>query len=948
MNIITLDFETYWAQNYTLKKLTTEEYIKSDLFQIIGVGIKVNDAETKWHTGTESQLKRDLAVYDWANSILVCHNTMFDGAILSWVLGIDAHLYADTLSMARALLGTEVGGSLATLANHFSLGVKGTEVMDAKDKRLEDFNEIELSKYGDYCKNDVDLTYDLFNVLIKTFPYSELSLIDMTLRMFIHPMLKIDTTILTDRLYAVQDEKQLMLSALQHKLKCESEEDVRKILASSPKFSKVLEELGVTVPMKENAKGKLIPALAKNDLGFLELLEHENPFVQQLCTVRLGTKSTIEESRLERIIGVGERNNNYLPIPLKYYGAHTGRWSGLDAINMQNLPSRDKKKKALKNSIIAPDEYVVINCDSSQIEARVLAWLAGQEDVVNQFANAEDVYSIFASKIYNRTISKADPVERFVGKTCLAEGTLILTEYGEIPIEKITLEDRVWDGLEWVNHKGLIYQGEKNVITYDGLTATEDHGVFTKQGAIPFGLASSRMEKLVRTGVNGKAIRVSTNYFKQNRTPREEHIRVCKMYKLWNRKMDIERQLITRKNKWMSVMFPNKIKTFKNFRTQVRRNYSKMQQPSKQTLQRLWWTGDQMQFCFEDGVYFMGREKLTTQRLQRGRNRPNRQQWRLFQNKFTFGNQTTTSSKSTQYTICNVEREQNTYFAVERKPLQTNVNTTQIHSSWFNRRRNNTEGVGFGKWQMQKLEGNKRKVRVYDIADAGPRKRYTANGKLVLNCILGLGYGTGAAKLQHTLKTQPPGADLTEDECKDIVKLYRTANNKITDLWKTGDAVIKDLAGDWDKNYDFLTNTTIGKQDYYYGEHKCLKVTKYGIKLPNGMLIRYPKLHLNTEESKSYYAYKSRDGIKSLWGGALVENVVQALARIIVGEQMIIINERYRVCLTVHDAAVCVVKETELEEALEFITGVMSVPPTWAKGLPIACEAGYGKSYGDC
>lgn len=632
MNIITLDFETYWAQNYTLKKLTTEEYIKSELFQIIGVGVKVNDAETKWYTGTESQLKRDLAVYDWSNSILVCHNTMFDGAILSWVLGIDAHLYADTLSMARALLGTEVGGSLATLANHFSLGVKGTEVMDAKDKRLEDFSEIELSKYGDYCRNDVDLTYDLFNVLIKTFPPTELSLIDMTLRMFIHPMLKIDTTILTDRLYEVQDEKQLMLSALQHKLKCESEEDVRKILASSPKFSKVLEELGVTVPMKTNAKGKEIPALAKNDLGFLELLEHENPFVQQLCTVRLGTKSTIEESRLERIIGVGERNNNYLPIPLKYYGAHTGRWSGLDSINMQNLPSRDKKKKALKNSIIAPDGYVVINCDSSQIEARVLAWLAGQEDVVNQFANAEDVYSIFASKIYNRTISKADPVERFVGKTC----------------------------------------------------------------------------------------------------------------------------------------------------------------------------------------------------------------------------------------------------------------------------------------------------------------------------ILGLGYGTGAAKLQHTLKTQPPGANLTEDECKDIVKLYRTANNKITDLWKTGDAVIKDLAGDWDKNYDFLTNTTTGKQDYYYGEHKCLKVTKYGIKLPNGMLIRYPKLHLNTEESKSYYAYKSRDGMKSLWGGALVENVVQALARIIVGEQMIIINERYRVCLTVHDAAVCVVKETELEEALEFITGVMSVPPAWAKGLPIACEAGYGKSYGDC
>ena len=628
--IITLDFETYWAQNYTLRKLTTEEYIKSDMFQIIGVGIKVDNHDTEWHTGTENQLKQQLAKYDWANAMLVCHNTMFDGAILKWVLDIEPNLYIDTLSMARAYHGIDVGGSLASLAIKYNLGVKGTEVIDAKDKRLEEFSVKDLAQYGEYCKNDVELTYSLFKILIADFPHTELSLIDMTLRMFTHPMLKVDDGILVERLEEVQREKQEMLSALQNRLECESEEDVRKILASSIKFGKLLEDFGAVVPMKENAKGKLIPALAKNDLGFIELSENEDPFIQQLCAVRLGTKSTIEESRLERFIGIGKRNKGSLPIPLKYYGAHTGRWSGQDSINAQNLPSRDKKKKALKNSIIADDGYVVINCDSSQIEARVLAWLAGQDDVTEQFANNEDVYSVFASKIYDRTISKANPTERFVGKTC----------------------------------------------------------------------------------------------------------------------------------------------------------------------------------------------------------------------------------------------------------------------------------------------------------------------------VLGLGYGTGSAKLQHTLKTQPPGADLDDDKCKDIVKLYRSVNNKITDLWKEGDDVIKDLAN-W-KQFNFVTNKDESKDPYYYGEHKCLLVTKEGIQLPNGLYIRYPQLHLNTEEAKSFYTYKSRAGMKSLWGGALVENVVQALARIIVGEQMIIINERYRVGLTVHDAAVCVVKESELEEALEFIIGVMSVPPAWAKGLPIACEAGYGKSYGDC
>ena len=153
--------------------------------------------------------------------------------------------------------------------------------------------------------------------------------------------------------------------------------------------------------------------------GFIALTEHEDPFIQQLCAVRLGTKSTIEESRIERFIHVGARNRGKLPIPLKYYGAHTGRWAGSDKVNFQNLPSRDKKKKALKNAVVAPDEHVVINCDSSQIEARMLAWLAGQGDVVQQFAKGEDVYSIFASKIYGRDISKKDPIERFVGKTCI-------------------------------------------------------------------------------------------------------------------------------------------------------------------------------------------------------------------------------------------------------------------------------------------------------------------------------------------------------------------------------------------------------------------------------------------------------------------------------------------------------------------------------------------------
>jgi DNA polymerase len=223
-------------------------------------------------------------------------------------------------------------------------------------------------------------------------------------------------------------------------------------------------------------------------------------------------------------------------------------------------------------------------------------------------------------------------------------------------------------------------------------------------------------------------------------------------------------------------------------------------------------------------------------------------------------------------------------------------------------------------------------TKIYDrpISKENPVERFV--GK---TCILGLGYGTGALKLQHTLKTQPPGAVVTEDEAKSYVDTYRNTNDKVIQLWRDGDKAIADLAN-WE-----------GKP-YYYGKHKCLKITKEGVHLPNGLMIRYPDLKLNTNESKSQYEYKSRKGPVSLWGGSLVENVVQALARIIVGEQMIKINEKYRVALTVHDAAVIVVPEAEKNEALAYIVECMSTPPAWASGLPVTCEAKYAQTYGEC
>ena len=183
---------------------------------------------------------------------------------------------------------------------------------------------------------------------------------------------------------------------------------------SNPKFAELLKSHGVIPPTKISpTTGKETLAFAKSDEEFKKLLEHENETVQALVSARLGVKSTIEETRTARFINIAMRGT--MPIPLRYYAAHTGRWGGDDKVNMQNLP----RNSPLKDAICAPTGYTMIDCDLSQIEARTLAWLAEEHDLVEAFDRGDDVYKIMASSIYGKPVDKIDKGERFVGKTTI-------------------------------------------------------------------------------------------------------------------------------------------------------------------------------------------------------------------------------------------------------------------------------------------------------------------------------------------------------------------------------------------------------------------------------------------------------------------------------------------------------------------------------------------------
>lgn len=620
MDIIALDIETYYDKDYSLTKLTTEQYIRNPLFEVIMVGIRMPDENKFVLTGTHEEIKWQLDRIDWSQYAVVAHNAMFDASILSWVFGINPKVWLDTLSMSRAMFGGK-GNSLAALAKRYNMEEKGTEVHNMMGRRRESLTLYEFQQYVKYCLHDVDLCHDLFHLMANgwydlesvdkrsNYPIQELQLIDVILRMYTEPVLRLNKGKLVQHLADVQKRKEDLLA---------SSGVAKDDLMSNPRFAGILESFGVSPPMKISpTTGKAAFAFAKTDPGMKDLLDHPDERVQAVVAARMGVKSTLEETRTLRFIDIADRGN--FPVPLKYSAARTHRLGGMDKINLQNLPARGLSGNKLKDCIEAPPGYVIIDCDSSNIEARVLAWLAGQDDLVTDFANNVDVYCKMASRIYGMEVTKENKQERFVGKTV----------------------------------------------------------------------------------------------------------------------------------------------------------------------------------------------------------------------------------------------------------------------------------------------------------------------------ILGCGYQTAKHKLQATLKAATPPMELDIDRCDDIIKTYRQTYNKIPLLWRQGEIALE---------------TMHSNKSMWLGKEGVLSIEgRMGVRLPNGLYISYPMLHrVKDDNGRDKWQYKDTTGLIDIYGGKLIENVVQALARIVVAQQLLKISKRYKVVLTVHDAVACIAKKEEASEAVAFVEQCMRWVPKWAAGCPINCESGFGDTYGDC
>ena len=404
MNKVYLDFETYYDTELSLSKQTTLQYVHHPEFKIWGVGIKFNNEPTEWFG--EDEYLDALQEIPWEDCAVICHNTLFDAYILTQHLGLYPAYYYDTAAMARGLYPNQSASLKATAERVFPNDEtmrKGEELINAKGIR--DLNPELDEQIGGYCIQDVDLTYAIFQQFIQTYPQEELDVIDLTCRMFVEPKLTLNSELLITH---KEETKQRTLDLI------EKSGVTRDVLASQKKFAEHLKSLDITVPTKKSPNtGQQIPAFSKTDSAYIQM-QNMYPEYKHLWDAREAVKSRLEETRAQRFLENINPDGTF-PVPLRYYAAHTGRFGGTDSLNLQNLP----RGSVLRKALTAPEGQRLFVADLSNIEARMLAWLSNQQDLLNAFAAGRDVYSEFASQIYGKPVTKADKLERYVGKTAI-------------------------------------------------------------------------------------------------------------------------------------------------------------------------------------------------------------------------------------------------------------------------------------------------------------------------------------------------------------------------------------------------------------------------------------------------------------------------------------------------------------------------------------------------
>lgn len=414
--ILWLDLESYYDRVYSLKnkEMTPAKYILDDRWETIMMGVAIDDGPVEIIDGPD--VGRYLGSLDPSKIITITYNSLFDNAVLSYRYNFVPGGMVDGLGMARALLGSRLRSlSLEKVCEFLGLPAKGTTIHEVVGMHREDImRDPNLwDRFRSYCALDVSNLREIVRRLGPEFPHEEYAVMDSVLRTCVQPVFQCDVALLEEHLRSIRARKDDLVS------RTGGDKDA---ISGNLSFVELLKNAGVEVEYKEGKRGP-IPAIAKTDAFMQRLLEEDQPTeVQCLAAARLGIKSTLEESRCERLIQIASlpwrTTTSLMPIPLRYSGAHTWRLSGDWKINMQNLPSARFGDPILRKSLMVPEGHKIVVGDLAQIEARLVAWFCECVLLLTEFRDKLDPYSMLASVIFGTPVDKTTMggVARHIGK----------------------------------------------------------------------------------------------------------------------------------------------------------------------------------------------------------------------------------------------------------------------------------------------------------------------------------------------------------------------------------------------------------------------------------------------------------------------------------------------------------------------------------------------------
>lgn len=598
--------------------------------------------------------------------------------------------------------------------------------------------------------------------------------------------------------------------------------------------------------------------------------------------------------------------------------------------NVQNAPGSGDFRKIIK----APEGRVVVEFDYSGYHALMLGYFAKSPSYMR--LSSLGIHDFLAAHVLKMQIAKLKPSDleldlwqqtishisdlptwlslddkllkaklnwikknhnyvrnKIAKPACVAEGELVLTSRGLVPIEQVAIDDRVWDGVEWVKHDGVICQGEREVIYYAGLWATEDHQVYTRQkGKVPFGEAASKGYNIIQTGSGGAAIWAGDGGEREDE--KDKGILASKGEVCWMQEseMDLQGQSISRSHRWVPELWANYMSVLRYFRQQMGRYSRSLSQTTSSALEELWRQRGRGEICFAEGVYFVGVEEFAARKLQGGGDRSYQQQWTLRARKSQVVCKETELQQSKLYSACEMERRVS---ALERlgeslhlfmdKEIGTKIKT--------NRRRN----LG--------AQQTKRMVKVYDILNAGPRHRFTVSNLLLSNCH-GIGFGMGARKLYDMNK----GSFKNMREAEQVRDVMR---GLFPEVFKFQDAIVEQA----------------------HRDKKLVSPFGYVRRFWEAMTYKPGKGLVGGEDAEKVKAY-----LPANTAFAVKKNAMLRLERSGANEKFSLFNE-------IHDSLKYMPRIEDVDECIKVVVGEMTRPVDKLGGLVCGVEVKLGPSWGE-